>query len=85
MISAKQALSIAKEALPHAKINAQVEYQDLYIFHVTRIDLPHEEDYDPFYSVDRSTGEFQDFSLLIDGNANEILALFDANQKGASS
>lgn len=77
MIDAQEAFAIARENVPYAKINAQIEYKDLHVFYISRLDLPGEEEYDPFYSVHKETGEFQDFSILFGVDPNKILALFD--------
>ncbi len=75
MLSSKAATKIVLDNLPNGKIQANVVYEDLYIFQVFT-DLPGEEEFDPFYSVDRKTGEFSDFSIITDGDTDEILSLF---------
>jgi hypothetical protein len=74
MFSVQEATEIVRKAIPNGKIQWQTDYQDLYLFQVFTDD-PFEEEMDPFYSVNKETGEFRDFSILTDGNA-EIAALF---------
>ena len=75
MLSVQMATEIVKKQLPEGRIEAIVEYKDLYLFQAF-VDRPFEEEMDPFYSVNRKTGEFRDFSILTDGNPHEIAALF---------
>lgn len=74
MFNLKFAISIVAESLPGARIEKVVEYKNLYLFQVF-VDLPGEEGFDPFFSVDKVTGEFRDFSIL-NGDTKAILELF---------
>lgn len=76
-----EATTIIKQNLPTGKIEAVVEYRNLYLFRVF-VPLPGEEGMDPFYSVDKSSGTFRDFSLLTDGDIEEVTNLFiEADRK----
>lgn len=75
-VNLRQAMDIIRKQLPGAKIEAQITYQNFYIFRVLRNE-PGEENFDPFYSVDQRTGEFRDFSILTDGVGSEVVKLFD--------
>jgi hypothetical protein len=75
MLDITEATKIISKSIPNAKIQAVVEYGDLYLFQVFT-DLPFEEELDPFFSVNKETGEFRDFSILTDGNVRDIEALF---------
>ena len=46
------------------------------ILHAKRSDLPEEEEMDPFYSVNKLTGEFKEFSIFSDDNIDYIVPLF---------
>jgi hypothetical protein len=75
MLNIDEAIKIINKNLPDEKINSYIEYKNLYLFQVfSKREL--EEDLDPFYSVNRETGEFRDFSVLTDGDISEISALF---------
>lgn len=75
MLSVADAIRIVNEALPGGTIRKQVEYQNLYLFQVFR-SMPLEEEWDPFFSVDKETGEFSDFSIIDDGDISELMDLF---------
>lgn len=82
MLQVKAAEEIVQKAIPQGKIQAVVVYGDLYLFQVFTDD-PFEGDADPFYSVNRLTGEFRDFSIITDGDISEIVRLFTiAKQRG---
>lgn len=51
------------------------DYKEKYIF-VIFTDDPDEGIFDPFYSVDKETGEFSDYSIFEDGNPNDIMKKF---------
>lgn len=74
MLSKEEAANIVLKNLPGGKIQSFISYGDLYIFQVFT-DIPMEEIFDPFYSVNKETGEFSDFSILTDGNP-QIAAMF---------
>ena len=75
MLSTKQAVQIAKKNYPSGKIEKIVEYNKVYLLMIFGGD-PEEEEMDPFFSVDKETGEFQEFSILTDGDTGEIVSLF---------
>jgi hypothetical protein len=75
MLDVKEATKVVNDSLPGWKIDAIVDYNNLYLFRVFS-DRPFEEEMDPFFSVDKETGEFSDFSIITDGNTSEILSLF---------
>lgn len=74
MFSDQQAREVVTKDLG-LPIKAWVRYKNIYLF---RVEFPSEEekDYDPFLSVDVDTGEVRDFSVLTDGNLEEITKLF---------
>lgn len=83
MISLDEATKIIKVELPFGKIQAVVVYENLYIFQVFGED-PDEGIMDPFFSVNKETGEFKEFSILTDGKITEINQLFvDAKKNNA--
>ena len=75
MLDIKEATKIVQKALPGWKIQAHVDYKNLYLFQVFSNE-PEEEEFDPFFSVNKETGEFSDFSIITDGNTSEIISLF---------
>lgn len=79
-LSLQQAADIVKKNLPEGTIQASVSYKGVYLFRVN-VNLPFEENLDPFFSVDQNTGEFKDFSIITDGNP-EIAASFAQAKKG---
>jgi hypothetical protein len=83
MLSVIQAREALLNREPTVKVEAVIVYRNVYLFRV-RHASEEEADYDPFFSVDIRTGEVRDFSILTDGNINEIVALFEQAQKGIS-
>lgn len=81
LIDERAAERIVKSYLPEGMIQAVVEYRDLFIFQVFHVD-PEEGDQDPFFSVNKNTGEFRDFSIITDGDTTEIVNLFMAKKGG---
>ena len=77
MLTSKQATQIVEGFLPGWKIQSYVEYKDLYLFKVFNDD-PYEGEMDPFFSVNKKTGEFLDFSIFTDGDMSELEPLFAA-------
>ena len=80
MFSPTDAAKIIKENHPLGEIQSFIDYGNVYIFQVFN-KRPGEEEMDPFYSVDKSTGEFAEFSILTDGNTKEITSLFAEAKK----
>lgn len=81
-INVEEATKVINKEMPAGKIQAVIVYRNLYLFAVFTDD-PFEVDWDPFVSVNRDTGEFRDFSIFADGDAAEILRLFEtAKAKG---
>lgn len=62
-----EALKIAMRYMaPGSKFIKSATYGNLFIFHINGPD-PAEGDLDPFFSVDKTTGEFSDFSIVEGG------------------
>ena len=80
MLSPTQAAAIIKENHPLGEIQSYVEYRNVYIFQVFN-KRPFEEEMDPFFSVDKDTGVFAEFSILTDGDTKEILSLFETQRR----
>ena len=74
MLNQTEAQAKMKTALPQFPIKAWTEYENLYLFRV-EFPFPGEENYDPFFSVDKSTGEVRDFSIFTDTNISEFVKL----------
>ena len=75
MLSPEEAIKIVNKNHPTGVIQAYIEYGNVYLFQVFD-DTPFEEEMDPFFSVDKTTGLYQEFSILTDGPTNEIVSLF---------
>ena len=83
LLDIKKALAKIDEVFPEGKIQSYIEYKNLFVF-VIYSSSPGEEKYDPFYSFNRETGEFRDFSIFTDGNTEEILTLFKDKEGGGT-
>jgi hypothetical protein len=66
-VGAQPRVSLVKDAILYR--NA------IYIVRVVFVDA-NEAEWDPFYSVDKDTGEVKEFSFLYDGDPGEITTLF---------
>lgn len=80
MLSELEATEIVKEALPDRHIQTSIDYRGVYLFLVLGTD-PLEGDQDPFFSVHKQTRELRDFSIMTDGDPNEITEKFLAKQR----
>lgn len=81
MLSEKEATAKIRAVFPNRTIEPPIEYQGLFIFQAFSSD-PLEGQLDPFFSVNKETGEVRDFSIITDGNAHEISRLFLEKQGG---
>lgn len=75
MYSRADAYKISKENYPDGQIQAAIEYNGRYILQIFNDD-PEEGEMDPFFSVDIKTGAFKEFSVLTDGDIDDIAELF---------
>lgn len=80
MLDRNAAIMFVRKRLPGFTIQKVVEYDNRYIFLTTDPD-PDEGMYDGFYSVDKFTHEFSDFSIITDGDIVVIDSLFEAARK----
>lgn len=76
MLSSTEAKHIVHTYFPKGKIKKYIEYKDLFVFQIF-LDDPLEGTYDPFYSVNRKTSEFEGFALFKPGVFKEVMDLFD--------
>lgn len=76
MLSSADAIKIIREHFPQGEIKKYIEYKDLFVFQIFTGD-PLEGDYDPFYSINRKTSEFEGFALFKPGVFSEVMDLFD--------
>lgn len=83
MPNLNEAKKIVLENIPDGDIQGSIEYNNLYVFMVF---TPDEEEgqFDPFYSVNKETGEFSDFSVITDGDTGEIFKRFAASKSKKS-
>jgi hypothetical protein len=80
MLSEEEARHIVRNAFPDRSIVTSIDYREVYLFLVLGTE-PLEGDQDPFFSVDKTTGELRDFSIITDGDPKEITAKFLAKQR----
>ena len=80
MLDSHDATRVVLDNCPRGKIQSFINYKDRYIFQIFRDD-PYEEDSDPYYSVHKETGVFEEFSILTDGDTAEIVSLFAASRR----
>lgn len=77
MHSLNDGITVVKGNFPNAVVKKYVEFKDKFYFLVdTNED---ESGWDPFFSFDRVTGEFRDFSIIVGENAREVAILFETN------
>lgn len=81
MLNLTEATAKIKAAYPNGQIQATVPWKNLFLFQIF-FPIPGEIGFDPFYSVDRDTGEAREFSIFRDGNPDEITALFMKVKEG---
>lgn len=80
MLNELEAMKIVRSAFPESRIEKPIDYRGIYLFQVFGTD-PLEGDQDPFFSVDKQTGELRDFSVITDGDPKEIEEKFLTLQK----
>lgn len=74
MLTKNKAEETIKSIFPECTIRIGVEYKNKWFFVVYR-DNTKESFFDPFYSVDKVTGEVRDFSIIDDQDSNTIFNL----------
>lgn len=81
MLSVSEATDVVRKNHPLGEIQSYIEYKNLYLFMVFN-NMPGEQEMDPFFSVDKDTGKFSDFSVITDGDTSEIMSLFAEKRPG---
>lgn len=76
MLDIQMATRIVQKEIPHRRIVAHISYKDLWVFQAFDDNDPLEGEFDPFYSVNKKTGEFNEYSVLTDGDPREVQQLF---------
>ncbi len=71
-----QAINIARRSMPEGQIQKVAEYRDWYLLMIFTDD-PLEGRMDPFYSVDKKTGEFQGFPYMLPEYFSDVMKLFN--------
>lgn len=84
MLDIQMAKSIAQKALPNRRIALYISYKNLYVFQMFDDSDPIEGQFDPFFSVDKTSGQFAEFSVLTDGDTAEIMSLFQQASNGGN-
>ena len=84
MLRIDEAKDIVAKVRHDGTVALGIDYNDVYLFQINTDD--EESIFDPFVSVDKETGEINDYCPWIDGNPVEIQdafqAAFDATQGG---
>jgi hypothetical protein len=75
MYNETQAKKIVEQENPGSKAVDSFVYKNLILVRVEH-PSPDEANYDPFYSVDPKTGRVSEFSVLTDGDPQEIAEAF---------
>lgn len=83
MLSELDATKIVKSVFSDSRIEKPIDYRGVYLFQVFGTD-PLEGGQDPFFSVNKQTGELRDFSVITDGDPREIEEQFLILQKNKS-
>lgn len=76
MLDLNSAKRIVLKNLPGGKIEKYIEYKGLFVFQVIFGD-PSERGFDPYYSVERSTGKFSGFPIMLPEYFSEVMSLFE--------
>ena len=77
MLTLAKAKEIVQKSFPNGQIQKVAEYRNLYLFQIFTVD-PEEGQYDLFYSVDKVSGDFSEFSVLTDGDISEVMLAFES-------
>lgn len=77
MYSIAEATEILKKAYPTRTIDPPVVYNGAYLFKAIDESDELEGFIDPFFTVNRDSGELSEFSILTDGDMGEIAALYE--------
>jgi hypothetical protein len=79
MLTSEQATQVIRKVFPDSDLDVAgpVDYQSVYLFRVIDTSDPLEGAWDPFFSVDKKTGEVRDFSIITDGDQGRIIELFE--------
>lgn len=75
MLSNQDAMQLVERDQPGARAVACAPYRNILLVRVVHAD-PLEANFDPFFSVNPTTGEVKDYSVMHDGNIAEIAKLF---------
>lgn len=75
-LSSEQALTKLSKVFPERSIEGPVEFKNLWIFKAIDSSDPVEGSYDPFFSVDKTSGIVREFSVMTDATPFEIFMLF---------
>lgn len=75
MLQPNQVKELFEREVSEFLVEKIVPYEDIYVFRLAHRDGTPME-YDPFFSYDPLTEEFSDYSVLDDGNTEEIARLF---------
>jgi hypothetical protein len=82
MLDIDQAVEALQEFFPEGQIGLSIDYGPVFVVQVFN-NFPGEEGMDPYFSVDKQTGQVRDFSLMTDGDFDEVNRLFAAAKEAA--
>ena len=75
MLKLEQAIGIVRKNLPKARVTKAVDFGDSYLIQAFWGEGP-EAEMDPYFSVNKTTGEFRDFSILASNDRIAIVRAF---------
>lgn len=81
MLNLEQAKNLINKTFTNTKIQKFIEHNELFIFMVL-VEDPDEQEYDPFYSVDKITGKIEDYSILDGKYSKEVIEKFTKLMEG---
>lgn len=75
MLSSKQAKLLVETQIVGSSVKACVPYKGNFL---ARVEFPSAEEanYDPFFLVDASTNQVSEFSIMTDGDPDEVAEAF---------
>lgn len=76
MLSLNKAIKVIRANIPNCDIKKVVVYKDMYVFLVFTNDKA-EGTFDPFYSVNMNTSEFDGFPMMNPEVFDVVMELFD--------
>ena len=76
MLKMEEAITIAKKKMPEGRLVSVTPLGELFVFVIFGEEGSLESEMDPYYSVNKSTKEFKEFSLVKDTTPSKFLLAF---------